>query len=398
MRIVLMGTRGVPAQYGGFETAVEEVGQRLAARGHEVVVYCRNPGQALEAHLGMRLVNLPAVRARAGETLSHTALSVAHAVTRVHPDVAFVFNAANAPFVPALRRAGIPTAVHVDGLEWQRGKWGPRAAAYYHWAEARSARWADVVIADAHGIVDHMRAAHGVAARYLPYGAPLVGPGPDRLAELGVAARGYHLVVARFEPENHVREIVAGFASSTCTLPLLVVGDAPYGHGYRAQVQAAAGSDPRIRFLGSVWDGDLLDTLYAHALTYVHGHSVGGTNPSLLRALGAGAPVVAWDVVFNREVAGRAGTWVRDPSGVARECLHAEADPATAMARGRAGQAEASQRYRWDDVTAGYEALAAELAGSRRRKRRRPHPLTGEAARTDRHRRPEPGVSRPPGR
>ena len=370
MRIALMGTRGVPAQYGGFETAAEEIGQRLVARGHEVVVYCRNPGQVRTEYLGMRLVNLPAVRARAAETLSHTALSAAHAALRDRPDMVFLFNAANAPFLPLLRGAGIPVAVHVDGLEWMRGKWGPRAASYYRWAEARSARWADAVIADAHGIADHLLAAHGVTARYLPYGAPIVAPDDHRLAELAVASRAYHLVVARFEPENHVREIVAGYVGSSCRLPLLVVGDAPYAHAYRAEVRAAADGDPRVRFLGSIWDAELLDTLYGHALTYLHGHSVGGTNPSLLRAMGAGAPVVAFDVTFNREVAGSAGVWFTDPAGVARACRAAEDDPQSAAARGRQGRADVAVRYRWDDVAAGYEALAAELVGLSTRRAR----------------------------
>ena len=183
MRIGLLGTRGVPARYGGFETAAEEIGSRLVEHGHEVVVYCRNPGQDLAYYQGMALVNLPAVRARAVETLSHTALSVMHAVLRDHLDVAFVFNAANAPFLPMLRAAGVPVAIHVDGLEWRRAKWGTQASAYYRWAEARSARWADAIIADAYGIAEHLRRAHGVQAHYLPYGAPIVHPPADRPAD-----------------------------------------------------------------------------------------------------------------------------------------------------------------------------------------------------------------------
>lgn len=366
MRIALIGTRGVPARYGGFETAAEEIGRRLVEQGHEVVVYCRNPGQTMTEYEGMRLVNLPAVRRRAAETLSHTALSVGHAVVRDRPDVAFVFNAANAPFLPVLRAARIPVAVHVDGLEWQRGKWGPRASSYYRWAEARSARWADAVIADAQGIADHMQATHGVDSHVIPYGAPIVSPDDHRLGELGVTDRGYHLAVARLEPENHVHLIVAGYVASRCSKPLLVVGDAPYADEYRARVRAAAQDDPRVRFLGSVWDADLLDTLYAHCLTYLHGHSVGGTNPSLLRALGAGAPVVAYDVVFNREVAAAAGVYFSRPEQVAELCETAEADPRAAIERGRSGQADVAERYRWSDVAQGYLDLAKELLGRRR--------------------------------
>ncbi len=366
MRLALLGTRGVPARYGGFETAAEEIGRRLVDRGHDVVVYCRNPGQTQTEYLGMRLVNLPAVRQRAAETLSHTLLSIGHAITREHPDVAIVFNAANAPFLPALRLARIPVAVHVDGLEWKRAKWGPRGSGYYRWAEARSSRWADAVIADAHGIAEHLRDAHGVHAHCIAYGAPIVNPDASRLAEVGVSARQYHLVVARFEPENHLQEIVTGYVASQARMPLVVVGDAPYADAYRARVRTAAGDDPRVRFLGSLWDSELLDTLYAHATTYLHGHSVGGTNPSLLRALGAGAPVSAYDVVFNREVAAGAGVFFTTSADVAALCEAAEADPGAAIARGSAGQADVAIRYRWSDVADAYEELAQDLLSTRR--------------------------------
>jgi glycosyltransferase involved in cell wall biosynthesis len=365
MRVALLGTRGVPAQYGGFETAAEEIGRRLVDRGHEVVVYCRNPGQRLREHQGMRLVNLPAVRHRAAETLSHTALSVGHALTRSRPDVAFVFNAANAPLLPVLRSADIPVAVHVDGLEWRRAKWGPHAQSYYLWAESRCTRWADAVIADAHGIAEHLATTHGIRARYIPYGAPIVNPDDHRLAELQLQSRRYHLVVARLEPENHVLEIVSGYLASASVWPLVVVGDAPYADSYRAAVRCVGAGDPRVRFLGGVWDNELLDTLYAHCASYLHGHSVGGTNPSLLRALGAAAPVSAYDGGFNREVAGTSGVWFRNAADVARTCEVVESDPVAAAARGRAGQADVAVRYRWDDVVDSYEALALELLSRR---------------------------------
>ena len=361
MRIGLLGTRGVPARYGGFETAAEEIGARLVEAGHEVVVYCRNPGQHQKTYLGMELVNLPAVRSRAAETLSHTALSIGHALFREQLDVAFVFNAANAPFLPLLHAAGVPVALHVDGLEWKRAKWGPRATAYYRWAEHYSTRWADSVIADALGIADYLRHTHGIEPVYLPYGAPAVSPPSDRVKAQGLEPGGYHLVVARFEPENHVYEIVTGYRVSHARLPLVVVGDAPYANEYRQRVRDAAEGDSRIRLLGSIWDNDLLDALYAHSASYLHGHSVGGTNPSLLRAMGAGAPVSAFDVNFNREVVTEAGLWFTDPSGVVRCLEQVEDDLGAARTRGLGGQSDVLVRYRWDDVAAGYEVLAKEL-------------------------------------
>jgi hypothetical protein len=197
----------------------------------------------------MELVHLPAARRRSLETLSHTALSVRHLVAH-RTDAAILFNAANAPLLPALRAAGIPVATHVDGLEWKRAKWGGSGRRYYRAAEALAVRWSDALIADARGIADYYRDAFAAPTTLLTYGAPLIEPGADRLAELGLEPRGYHLVVARFEPENHVDVIVEGYAASAATKPLVVVGSAPYADEYTARVRGLA--DDRVRFLGGV--------------------------------------------------------------------------------------------------------------------------------------------------
>jgi glycosyltransferase involved in cell wall biosynthesis len=360
LSIAMVGTRGVPARYGGFETAIEEVGQRLVQRGHRVVVYCRTADGAErpDQHLGMDLVHLPAARKRSLETLSHSALSVGHLLAH-RTDVAFVFNAANSPLLPALRAARIPVATHVDGLEWRRAKWGGAGRRYYRAAEALAVRWSDALIADAVGIADYYRREFDAPTTLLTYGAPLIAPGSDRLAELDLVPNDYHLVVARFEPENHVDVIVDGYSRSRATKPLIVVGSAPYSDEYTARVHGLA--DERVRFLGGVWDQAQLDQLYANATTYLHGHSVGGTNPSLLRALGAGAAVIAFDVDFNREVARDAGRWFRDADEVARRIEEAEADPAAVTAAGVCAKERAAS-YDWDEVAAGYEALAHRLA------------------------------------
>lgn len=371
MRIVMLGTRGVPAAYGGFETAIEEIGQRLVTAGHEVTVYCRGSEDKPPTHLGMRLVHLPAARKKALETLSHTFLSVGHLLlSRRRYDVAFVFNAANAVFLPVLRLRRLPVAVHVDGLEWKRTKWGKWGRRYYRGAESLSVRWADALIADAQGIADYYTSEFGAETDLLVYGAPIqTEPSHDRISEMDLAPRAYHLAVARFEPENHVLEIVQGYRASAAVLPLVVVGSAPYADDYTAAISAAAEGDPRIRLVGGVWDQTLLDQLYAHALTYLHGHSVGGTNPSLLRAMGAGAPVVAYDATFNREVLDGAGWYFTTPGDVAAAVEAAEADPAGATAIGAGLRQRASTHFDWDAVTSGYEALAKRLTtGSSTRK------------------------------
>lgn len=373
LSIAMVGTRGVPARYGGFETAVEEVGRRLSSRGHRVVVYRRSssaedPGSA---YLGMELVTRPAIRHRALETLSHTGASVEH-LLRNRTDAVLVFNAANSPWLPLLRAAGLPVATHVDGLEWQRAKWGGIGKTYYRWAETLAVRLSDAIIADAEGIRDYYSRTFGVASRLISYGAPRPATGDlRRLSELGLATDGYHLVVARFEPENNVVLMVEGFRRSAARLPLVVVGAAPYADEYSVAVRHAAGDDPRVRLLGSVWDQDLLDQLYAGATTYLHGHSVGGTNPSLLRAIGAGTATIAYDVGFNREVLREAGRYVATPEDVASRLEEAEGDPAGVRSRG-VELARRALDYDWDLVTDAYEELVRDLA-ERRCVRLRPH-------------------------
>lgn len=362
----MMGTRGIPARYGGFETAVEEIGRRLAERGHDITVHCRNtePSDRTPSYLGMRRVVLPAVRARAVETLSHTAFCVADSTLRRRFDAVLLFNAANACFLPALRLRGIPTAVHVDGLEWLRAKWNGAGRTFYRMSETLAVRWADALIADAGGIADYYRHEFGASTELLSYGAPVIDrPGTDMLGELDLEPGGFHLVVARFEPENHVEEMVRAYASSPARLPLVVVGSAPYNDRYTASIRGIAAADPRVRTTGSIWDQRLLDQLYANARLYLHGHSVGGTNPSLLRAMGAATAVAAWDVGFNREVLGPDGWFVSEPDGIAAALSRAESDPQLVAEQGRRLCERAEALYRWDEVADGYEELALRLAG-----------------------------------
>ncbi|MGO4956992.1 DUF1972 domain-containing protein [Luteococcus sp. Sow4_B9] len=370
MRIALIGTRGVPARYGGFETAIEEIGSRLADAGHHVIVFCRTPEgeEQLETYKGMHLVHLPSLHKRALETLSHTALTV---IDRHLKDVdcAVVFNAANAPLLPVIRARRIPVATHVDGLEWRRGKWSGTGQQYYRISEQLAVRWSDALIADAQGIADYYREEFHAPTQLIAYGAPILkDPQAEKLTPLGVESGKYHLVVARFEPENHVLEIVQGYVKSKAEHPLVVVGSAPYSDEYTAAIREAA--DPRVKLVGGLWDQDQLDQLYANSLTYLHGHSVGGTNPSLLRAGGAAAFTVAWDVDFNREVVQEAGEYFSTPEQLAAILEQVETEPERAQRRGYELQ-NSMHRYDWDQVARDYEELCVDLM-ERNFPRRRP--------------------------
>lgn len=362
MKIALMGTRGAPALYGGFETAVEEIGKRLAQRGYQVTVYCRNPGQTITEYEGMKLVNLPAIKHRMAETLSHTSLSTAHAIIKDRPDVCLLLNAGNAPLLVPLKLAKIPTAIHLDGLESKREKWRGLGAKYYRWAEKSAVMNAQILISDAQAIADHVKAQYGKDSEVIAYGAEVINPPSDRLAELNLESGQYHLIVARLEPENHVLDAVHGFTQSKETKPLIVVGSAPYSDWYIQKVKEAA--DQRTRFVGAIYDQELLDQLYAHAATYTHGHSVGGTNPSLLRAMGAGAPVLAFDCEFNREVTDNRALYWSDANNLTDLINNLNAIDLANMAHQL--QDRVATTYQWDAITDQYETLIKKLAGSKK--------------------------------
>lgn len=370
MRIALLGTRGVPAHYGGFETAVEEVGKRLVQAGHHVTVYGKpaSPEDGLGRHyLGMERVEIPAIKRQSMETLSRTGLSVLHLITHRRPDVAIVFNCANSPLLPLLKLARIPTALHTDGLEWRRGKWGPAGKRYYRITEALGAGMADELISDAAGIAGYYWRRYGAHSTVIPYGAPIISPAADRLAELELTPGSYMLMVARLEPENHVDVILRGLIASNRPEDFVVVGSVPYETEHLAAINRLASGDLRVRMLGGVWDQDLLDVLYAHAKMYFHGHSVGGTNPSLLRAMGAGGGVAAYDVDFNREVLGRAGLYWADEHDVTAIAESVDRLPLDGMAQDNQVRAEAN--YDWDDVATRYEKLCEEMYANRKQKR-----------------------------
>jgi len=369
LRIALLGTRGVPARYGGFETAVEEIGAELAKRGHDVTVYCRSESASGRSYRGMRRIVVPSLKRKALETLTHTGLSALHAL-RHRPDVALVFNAANAPFVALLRLGRVPAALHIDGHDARRAKWRGAGALYYRFATRWGSSVARAVVVDSEAVRDELARDQGVRSDYyIAYGAGRPRMRPAQAAEVvtryGVTPGGYHLVVARFEPENHVLDIVQGYAASSSHLPLVVVGFAGYPGDYARSIVEAAAGHPEIRLVGAVWDQQLLDALYAQARTYVHGHSVGGTNPSLLRAMAQSTPVIAYDCPYNQETTGGAALWFSSEDDLSDQLKVAETEPEVAASLGEQAGVRAQEHYRWSAVADAYEQLARDLAKPR---------------------------------
>ena len=310
-----MGTRGVPAKYGGFETAVEEISKRLVGT-YSTSVYCRDRGAT--TYLGIRRIAVPAINSTSLETISRTLMSTLHAIFVLRPKVVFLMNSANAVFIPLLKLSGIKVIAHVDGLEWQRPKWSGFKSKYSMWAEKRACNWADEVIADSKAIKRYILETHNVEAVYVSYGVEPISIPPETHAEIvcelssRITWKNFFLVVARWEPENHVAEIISAYIQGKIEIPLVVVGDSNYASTYSDAIRESASLSENVLLLGSIWDKETLDALYCGAKAYIHGHSVGGTNPSLLRAIGANAELIIFDCEFNRETANDSGVYWKD--------------------------------------------------------------------------------------
>jgi len=365
----MIGDRGIPARYSGYSTLVEEVSTRLVAgHGMDVTVYCRS--NYLESHppeyKGVRLRYLPAPGGKSFESLLHSQRAILDAAFRAF-DLTFVVDPGNSPLVWPLVLRRMPIAIHTDGLGWQRGKWSALQRRYYRWSEWIAARLATGLVCDAEAMRSYYRDAYRVECAYIPYGG-LVGdpPADGAPGHFGLEPGAYHLVVARLEPENNVDLVIREYKASGAALPLVYVGGARFDSEYSRGIMAQAGR--RVRCLGPLYDSDILNGLYRHCRTYIHGHQVGGTNPSLLRAMGSGAACLALDVVFNREVLGEDGRYFTTrPGDLARAIEAAESDTQATRALGARAAARVQRLFRWDAVAAAYaeffEHVAARRAG-----------------------------------
>jgi glycosyltransferase involved in cell wall biosynthesis len=364
VRIAILGIRGVPANYGGFETFAEQLGSRLAARGHEVTVYGRNAWvpRSVTEYRGMRIVRLPAPRSKYLETVVHSLFAAFHALTRRY-DVVYVCNSANVPAVALLRLVGRRVVLNVDGLEWQRAKWSRVGKAYYR-ACARVAALLPVhLVTDALVIQRYYREAYRRATDYFPYGTELESvPDDGTLGRLGLEPGRYVLYVSRLEPENNAHVVLAAYEQVRSDLPLVIVGDAPYATDYIERLKAS--TDPRVRFTGAIY-GDGYRVLRSFATVYVQATEVGGTHPALLEAMGYGNAIVANDVPEHREALGDTGRYYRGADELARELQAILDDDALAAELRDCAHERAQRLYSWDAVTDAYERWFEELVRAR---------------------------------
>ena len=363
MRIAILGTRGIPANYGGFETFAEHLSTRLAARGHDVTVYCRahyTSPRELEFQ-GVRLKVLPTIRHKYFDTIVHSFLSALHSVPRRY-DAALICNAANAPFASILRLTGTPVALNVDGLEHKRKKWNSIARRYYLLAERLATILPNETVTDARVIQEYYLARYRVASTMIAYGAEVERRPDPSVRRWRVEPNRYVLYVSRLEPENNAHLVIEAFKRVRTAHKLLIVGDAPYAHDYIADLKARARRDRRIIFTGFVFGRDYR-ALQQNAYCYVHATEVGGTHPALLEAMGFGNCVLTLAAPENMEAIGDAGIAYADENDLAEKLQRVLRDGSLVHSYRNRAQARVQQFYDWDYVVDQYERLFAQMAG-----------------------------------
>jgi glycosyltransferase involved in cell wall biosynthesis len=358
MRIALLGTRGIPANYGGFETFAEEISVRLAERGHQVTVYCRER-HSQSIYRGVRLRYIPTIKHKYFDTVAHTGISTASLLFRRF-DALLYCNAANAVFTLWPRLIGMPTVLNVDGVERHRKKWNEFAKAWYLLSEWMATWCSSAVVSDAAAIRQYYLERFGKVTTFIPYGAEVGKVAEsDELCTLDLQPGKYVLYVSRMEPENNALAVRRAFEQVKTDYKLALVGDAPYSADYIRQVKDTR--DPRVVIPGAIY-GRGYRQLQSHCAVYVQATEVGGTHPALIEAMGRGALVLYLNTPESAEVAG--DTAVPFVERDLREKLQWAVDLSKAerSAWGVRAMQRIEKLYSWNAVTDAYEALLQRVA------------------------------------
>lgn len=365
-RAVVIGTRGYPSYYGGFETLVRRLAPYLVDDRWDVTVYGR-PGATRKDDPGLdsrvKTKETHGVETKSLSTISY-GLSAAIDAILSGVDVALVMNVANGFWLPLLKARGIRTIVNVDGIEWERAKWGKNAKRAFRAGAKMTARFADELVFDAKAIEQYWLREFGRTGTFIPYGGDPVYEKPEQPP---FTPGTYALMVARFVPENSIQEFINAIELMT-TITIVVVGSSGYGGPFDAAMQRLDDDRENVHWLGHVKDDSLLFSLWENCGAYFHGHSVGGTNPALVQAMACGAPTVARDTRYNREVLSDAGIFVEaQPAAIASAIENLIADTNSQKVMADAARRRAIEYYGWRSVCHSYSELMDRRASEHRR-------------------------------
>lgn len=356
MKVSILGSRGIPAGYGAFEVCAYQLGLGLTEMGCEVTVYCPHSQSYQERdYQGIQLVHIYHPPGPFG-SLAYDGLSLIRSCFQ-ESDVILVLGYSSSPFCLFPRLFGKKVVINTDGLEWRRSKWGSIPKLWLRLTERIGPWVADRLVSDSVAIKDYYKGEYGADSVFIPYGTEF--PSLDNLPDPNRSS--YYIVVMRMEPENSILEIVEGFRKSLIEKELVIVG--PSTPFFQEKVLPLVDTDLRISYLGPIYDREKLFTLRSGAFAYLHGHTVGGTNPSLLEAMASGNLVIARDVPFNREVLGDSGfyfdtvsdlkTVLETIEDLSTECLDLMRETSYQIV---------SDNYTWKGVIRDYYSLFCEVA------------------------------------
>lgn len=367
LKVAIIGTRGVPAKYGGFETCAEEVSVELVKRGHLVSVYGRkgNYDDSLKYYNGVRLYHMPRIKGKITETFSNTFFGIMHALFKNY-DIYYIMNAANSPlcFIPWV--LGKKVVINVDGLEWRRKKWGTFAKKYYLFAERVSTWFSKRIISDSMGIKEYYQTRYKTDSTFIAYGGNIEkSENPEILKEYGLVPDGYFFVASRLEPENNADITVKAFEKVKTNKKLVIAGGANYESEFIKELQKT--KDDRIVFLGPVYKDGHIKELHCNCFAYVHGNEVGGTNPALLKALGYGNTTLALNVNFNAEVVMDAGLlYNKNPEDLSIKMQKLVDDENYCRSFRPKAVQRIKEDYTWEKISDEYEQFFLSLLGSQK--------------------------------
>jgi lipopolysaccharide/colanic/teichoic acid biosynthesis glycosyltransferase/glycosyltransferase involved in cell wall biosynthesis len=366
MRIAMIGIKAIPARFGGFETAVDEISRGLVRLGHEVVVYNRSgmsvePGNNYE---GVRLVSLATLKSKNLSTIVHAFLATMHvAFHRV--DVVHYFTTGTTLFAPVPRLLGMKVVCSVDGTDWQRGKWGRFARWYLRVSERLAAWFCDGLIADSQVVLRYYLETYRANSFLVTYGMrESKCKGLEWLERFDLKSRDYVLFVGRLVPENNVHHLIRAFEGTGTDKKLVIVGDDPWEKEYVASLKATR--DPRVVFTGGVY-GDGYEQLQGNAYLFVLPDEVGGTHPALVEAMGFGNCVLVNDTESNLEVIGHAGfsyRGVEKDTDLTRQLQLLLDSPELVEKSREAAQERARSNYSWEQVTLEHAAVYGKVLNS----------------------------------
>ena len=364
LKIAIMGIRGIPANYGGFETFTENLSTRLVKHGHDVTVYGRSNciDYQDKYYKGVHLVILPTISHKYLDTIAHTCISAWHAYFTGNYDVILICNSANSSFAFIPRLAGIPVALNVDGLEWKRQKWNILGKGFYLFSEWLATFLPTEIVTDAKIIENYYRNKFGKSSTCIPYGTPVDRVQTTKaLEQFNLKPREYILYVSRLEPENNAQLVVSAYEKVKSNMKLVIVGDAPYNNDYIKKLKST--QDPRIIFTGYVF-GTGYRELQSNAYVYIQATEVGGTHPALLEAMGHGNCILANDVPEHHEVIKNTGHYFngRGIDDLCQKIQYLNDHPSVVEQSRQDALERVKKHYTWDKITEAYERLFYRIA------------------------------------